>query len=49
MEEEKEEPKDWWDELSESQKQHINEGLADVENGRVMSSAEFWDRLKSNK
>ena len=39
--------KDWWDELSENQKQHINEGLADAENGRVVSSAVFWDRLKN--
>lgn len=45
--EEKEKSKDWWDELSESQKVQINEGLEDVKKGRVMSSAEFWARLKS--
>ncbi len=39
--------KDWWNELSESQKQHINEGLADVENGHVQSSEVFWDKLKN--
>ena len=27
---------DWWDNLTENQKQHINEGLNDVENGRVV-------------
>jgi hypothetical protein len=48
MEESKETNKDWWDDLSESQKQHIQEGLEDVRQGRVMSSAEFWDRLKKD-
>jgi len=33
--------------LSEIQKQHISEGLDDVENGRTISSVEFWDRLKN--
>jgi predicted transcriptional regulator len=47
MEEEK--PKDWWDELTENQKQQIQEGLEDVEKGTVMTSAEFWERLKSDK
>jgi predicted transcriptional regulator len=49
MEESKETTKDWWDELTESQKQQIQEGLEDVEKGRVMTSAEFWERLKSEK
>jgi len=39
--------KDWWDDLSENQKQHINEGLADAKNGRVMSSEDFWTKLKN--
>jgi len=39
--------KDWWDDLSESQKRHINEGLADAKNGRVMSSETFWKKLKN--
>ncbi|HVS91305.1 MAG TPA: hypothetical protein VHE59_04685 [Mucilaginibacter sp.] len=39
--------KDWWDDLSENQKKHINEGLADAKNGRVMSSEVFWKRLKN--
>ncbi|MEO8884963.1 MAG: hypothetical protein ABI367_02800 [Mucilaginibacter sp.] len=38
---------DWWDELSESQQENINEGLKDAQEGRTMSSAEFWKRLKS--
>ncbi|HTF29229.1 MAG TPA: hypothetical protein VK625_10315 [Flavitalea sp.] len=39
--------KDWWSDLSESQKQHIQEGIDDAENGRVISAAEFWDSLKN--
>ena len=39
--------KDWWDDLSENQKRHINEGLVDVRNGRVMSSEVFWKKLKN--
>ncbi|WPU93860.1 hypothetical protein SNE25_31585 [Mucilaginibacter sabulilitoris] len=38
--------KDWWSDLSEKQKQHINEGIDDAENGRVISSSEFWTKLK---
>jgi hypothetical protein len=41
------ESKDWWDELSESQKRHINEGLSDAENGRVHSSEVFWNKIKN--
>jgi hypothetical protein len=39
--------KDWWDDLNENQKQHINEGLLDAENGRVHTSSVFWDKLKN--
>jgi len=38
---------DWWENLSDTEKQHINEGIADEENGRVISSAEFWQNLKN--
>lgn len=38
---------DWWDELTEAQKRHISEGVADAENGRVMSSEAFWTKLKN--
>jgi len=39
--------KDWWDDLSESQKENINEGIKDIEEGRTVSSAEFWKILKN--
>ncbi|MGZ3753468.1 MAG: hypothetical protein ACXVA2_16245 [Mucilaginibacter sp.] len=39
--------KDWWDNLTENQKQRINEGLFDAENGHVVSSSVFWDKLKN--
>ncbi|HEY2583066.1 MAG TPA: hypothetical protein VGI43_14745 [Mucilaginibacter sp.] len=39
--------KSTWDDLSEFQKHQINEGLDDIEHGRVMSSEEFWNRLKN--
>jgi len=38
---------EWWDNLTENQKQHINEGLNDVENGRVVSSETFWNKLRN--
>ena len=38
---------DWWDNLSKSQIERINEGLADAENGRVVSSNDFWKKLKN--
>ena len=34
-----------WDDLSEYQKQHINTGLEDIENGRILSSSEFWTKI----
>jgi hypothetical protein len=49
MKEEGEKTPDWWDELSESQKAQINEGLHDAKNGRTMSSEEFWWRLKNSE
>ena len=39
--------KDWWDDLSEPQKQHIDEGLSDIENNRMMPANIFWDKLKN--
>jgi predicted transcriptional regulator len=38
---------DWWEHLTEAQRQNINEGVKDAENGRVISSAEFWTKLKN--
>ena len=37
---------DWWDDLTDAQKHEINEGIADAEAGRVITSEEFWSRLK---
>jgi len=36
---------DWWNELSDAQKAHINEGLEDIKAGRVMTSKEMWNSL----
>jgi len=38
--------KDWWDDLNDTQIANINQGLSDIENGRVMSSEDFWNKLK---
>lgn len=38
--------KDWWNDISESQRQNINQGIKDVEEGRTVSSEEFWKRLR---
>lgn len=40
---------DGWDELPESHKVEIEKGLADLEKGNVISSAEFWRRLKNDE
>jgi predicted transcriptional regulator len=37
---------DWWDTLTLDQVRHINEGIADADNGRVVSSEEMWKKLK---
>jgi hypothetical protein len=38
--------KDWWDELTPSQKENIELGLKDLEEDRTISSKEFWNRLR---
>ena len=38
---------DWWDELSINQQKMIQSGLADIVNGNVISSAQFWEELKN--
>jgi hypothetical protein len=38
---------DWWDDLSEGQKAQINEGIEDTKAGRIMSSDEFWNKVKN--
>jgi hypothetical protein len=37
---------DWWDELSENQQKIVQNGIDDIENGNVISSAKFWKKLK---
>ena len=37
--------KDWWDQLSESDKKNIELGLKDLEEGKVVSSEDFWKRI----
>ena len=49
MEENQDRPTDWWDELSDSQKAQILEGLDDAKNGRTMFSEDFWKRLKGDE
>jgi len=39
--------KDWWDDLTESQKQYLEEGLKEAENGDVYTSEVFWQKLKN--
>ena len=36
---------DWWDELTESYKVNILSGIRDFEQGRTMSSKDFWNGL----
>lgn len=38
---------DWWDELSPSQQQLIRKGLNDIEAENVISSEQFWNKLKN--
>lgn len=39
---------DWWDDLSDAYKNQINKGIADADAGRVVSSEEFWRRVKNS-
>jgi hypothetical protein len=40
---------DWWANISEAQRQSINQGIKDVEEERVVSSTEFWVILKDDQ
>ena len=40
----KKEQKDWWDELTEEQKESINEGLKDADEGRVVPFESFMQK-----
>ena len=35
---------DWWDELTEEQLEEINKGIADIKQGRTISSKEIWKK-----
>jgi len=39
--------KDWWMDLSDADKKHIEEGIKDADEGRVMDSKTFWERLRN--
>ena len=39
--------KDWWEELSDSQKSQVLAGLKDADKGNLVSSEVFWDKLKN--
>jgi hypothetical protein len=38
---------DWWDELSGNQQEQIKQGLDDIKSKNVISSSEFWTKLKN--
>jgi hypothetical protein len=38
---------DGWDDLSENQQKIVRNGLDDIESGKVISSAQFWEELKN--
>jgi hypothetical protein len=40
---------DWWEDLSEEDKLGIARGLKDAEEGRVLSSKDFWNELKNGE
>ena len=37
---------DWWNSLTDKQIMEIEKGLEDIEKGNVVSSADFWKKLK---
>jgi hypothetical protein len=38
---------DWWEELPEQQKKQILAGIKDAENGKLLASRQFWNKLKN--
>lgn len=42
----KKEQKDWWDELSDDQKNEIEEADREIDRGEFVTSEEFFDLLK---
>lgn len=39
---------DWWDDLSDREKQKIDEGIKDADAGRMISNEEFWSRHRDD-
>ena len=38
--------KDWFEELTDSQKELIQSGINDFEDNRTITSTDFWNRIK---
>ncbi|MEX0813123.1 MAG: hypothetical protein WD048_12970 [Chitinophagales bacterium] len=38
---------DWWDSLSETEKENIELGLKDINKGETINSKDFWAKLKN--
>lgn len=43
------EGKDWWDEISEAEKESLRRGEEDIKAGRIYSSDEFWKEVESRR
>lgn len=41
----KKDDKDWWEGLSISEKENIDLGIKDLNEGRTVSSEDFWKRF----
>ena len=39
--------KDWWNDLSEADKKQIEAGIKDADEGKVVVSKTFWERLRN--
>lgn len=37
---------DWWDSLTEEERQNIESGIKDLNEGKTMSSSDFWKQMK---
>ena len=40
---------DWWDEISETEKEGIRRGAEDIKAGRIYSSEEFWEKIHQKR
>jgi len=38
---------DWWDELSDNEQIKLQNGMNNIKEGNVISSAQFWKELKN--